>query len=341
MFAGNGYNTGPKIFRYAHVAGFFMQSNRNSPVVVTFYRFVFMPDFREMRREILDYCINHNIKGTILLAEEGINGTIAGRRDEIDAVLDWLRHDERLRDMEHKESCYDGTPFYRMKVKIKKEIVTMGIPGINPAWKNGRKVNATEWNRLINDPDVVVIDTRNHYEYEIGTFKNAVSPRTNTFSEFPEYAGKNLAAHREKKIAMFCTGGIRCEKATSYLLEQGFEQVFHLDGGILKYLEQVSPENNLWQGDCFVFDHRVAVDKNLEKSKYTMCYGCRMPVSMQDRQSDKYEEGVSCPRCFNALDEEKKRNLRQRQFQVRLAESRNQQHIGIALKDKVHSDISS
>lgn len=302
---------------------------KNTITVVTMYKFVGLPDYRLMRREILDYCMLHNIKGTILLAREGINGTIAGQRKNIDAILSFLESDPRLSGMEYKESGYDEMPFYRMKVRTRKEIVTMGIPGIDPVKTNGRKVGAEEWNALISDPGVMVIDTRNHYEFEVGTFKNAVSPRTRTFTEFPAYARKHLSACKQKKIAMFCTGGIRCEKATSYLLEQGFEQVFHLDGGILKYLEQVRPEDNLWEGDCFVFDNRVAVDKNLQKSEYSMCYGCRMPVSFNDRRSEKYEEGVSCPRCHDSLDDERKRNLRQRQYQVELAERRNRQHIGV------------
>lgn len=304
----------------------------NSCIVVTMYKFVSLPDYRQMRRKILDYCMANNIRGTILLAEEGINGTIAGQRDNIDAVLDFLETDTRLSDMDYKVSYYDEIPFYRMKVKARKEIVTMGIPEISPARKNGQKVNANGWNRLVNDPDVIVIDTRNHYEYEIGTFKNAVSPHTDTFTEFPGYVRKHLSSCKKKKIAMFCTGGIRCEKATSYLLEQGFTSVFHLDGGILKYLEQVKPEDNLWQGDCFVFDNRVAVDKHLLKSSYTMCFGCRMPVSARDRRSEKYEEGVFCPRCYDTLNEERKKNLRQRQYQVQLAESRNQQHIGAPIE---------
>ena len=309
-------------------------TNTGELIVAALYKFVHLPDFRDMRLPLLELCRKNNIKGTFLLAEEGINGTIAGSRNGIDAVLTHLRSDARLSDLEHKESYDNHMPFYRMKVKLKQEIVTMGQPGIDPKHKVGKRVSTTEWNALLDNPEVLIIDTRNQYEYEVGTFRNAVSPGTSTFSEFPEYVKRELDPEKHKKIAMFCTGGIRCEKATSYLLDQGFNDVYHLDGGILKYLEEVKPEENRWEGECFVFDGRVAVDKNLEKGTHEMCYSCRMPVSLEDRRSPKYEQGISCPRCFDILTNEKCASLRERQYQVRLAELRNVQHIGIPIEEK-------
>jgi UPF0176 protein len=303
-------------------------------IVAALYKFVHLPDFRELRLPLLEQCRKNSIKGTFLLAEEGINGTIAGSRNEIDTVLNYLRSDARLSNIEHKESQNDHMPFYRMKVKQKKEIVTMGRPDIDPRQKSGKRASTKEWNALLVDPEVLIIDTRNQYEYEIGTFRNAISPNTSTFSDFPEYAGKKLDPDKHKKIAMFCTGGIRCEKATSYLLKQGFNEVYHLNGGILKYLEEVKPEENLWQGECFVFDGRVAVNKNLEKGTHEMCYSCRMPVSTEDRRSPEYEQGISCPRCLDTLTAEKRASLHERQYQVRLAECRQEQHIGIPVAEK-------
>ena len=302
--------------------------------VVAMYKFVQLPDFLKLREPLLTQCKNNGIKGTILLAAEGINGTIAGTRGDINHLLYELQKDSRFSDLECKWSFVDSLPFYRMKVKLKKEIVTMGIPEIDPGNRTGKRLGVKEWNALISDPEVLVIDTRNQYEFDIGTFKNAVSPGTNSFREFPEYVEKQLSPHKDKKIAMFCTGGIRCEKATSYLLGQGFKEVYHLNGGILKYLEEIHPEENLWQGECFVFDGRVAVDKNLEKGIHEMCFACRRPVSPKDKKSPKYEEGISCPYCYDSLTDKKRAGLRERQYQVRLAESRNDQHIGIPVEEK-------
>lgn len=302
--------------------------------VITMYKFVHLPDYREMRESLLNICKKQGIKGTFLLAREGINGTIAGTSNNIEYVINYLKQDSRLSDLEYKVSFVNHFPFYRMKVKLKKEIVTMGIQSVDPNHISGKRLNAKEWNALISEPEVLVIDTRNQYEYDIGTFKNAVSPCTNTFTEFPGYVRDNLGDYKNKKIAMFCTGGIRCEKATSYLLSQGFSEVYHLDGGILKYLENVNPEENLWQGECFVFDGRVALDENLGKGIHEMCYSCRRPVSPEDKQSSKYEQGVSCPACFDNLTETKRTSLRERQRQVKLAETRNDQHIGVPIEEK-------
>ena len=311
-----------------------MNISHKQIIVATFYKFVSLDNLHEMQKRLLQCCNDNLVKGTILLAYEGINGTIAGSREAINAIIYCLKHDPDFFDIEHKESIYETMPFYRMKVKIKKEIVSIGIPDINPRRKVGIRVCPEEWNKLLEDPDTLVIDTRNQYEYEIGTFKNAISPNTRSFNEFPGFVNQKLQNYKNRKIAMFCTGGIRCEKATSYLLEQGFEQVLHLDGGILKYLDTINPEENLWQGECFVFDNRVAIDKNLDKGRYEMCYGCRMPVSAEDKESPMYERGISCPRCFDNLTDKKRRNLQERQFQINLAESRHEQHIGIPVEVK-------
>ncbi len=299
-------------------------------VVAAMYKFVHLPDFKVLREKLVQVCEKQSLKGTLLLAEEGINGTVAGGREGIDNLLCFLKQDSRFSDLEHKESFVSQMPFYRMKVRLKKEIVTMGVPDTDPNQLNGAKVDYKEWNELISDPDVLVIDTRNEYECEIGTFKNAISPNTKTFREFPEFVNNELGSDKNKKIAMFCTGGIRCEKATNYLLKQGYEDVYHLNGGILKYLEEVKQEENLWQGDCFVFDGRVAVDKNLEQGNYEQCFACRMPLSKEELQSEEYEKGISCPYCIASLTDEKYMRVSERQRQVELAENRQQQHIGIS-----------
>lgn len=297
-------------------------------VVAALYKFASLPDYQELQPGILQLCIEQGIKGTLLLAEEGINGTVAGTRQGIDNLLAYLRQDSRLADLEHKESYTDELPFYRMKVRLKKEIVTLGVPGIDPNKTVGTYVKPEDWNALISDPEVVVIDTRNDYEFEIGTFKGALDPNTTTFRQFPDYVRNNLDPARNKKVAMFCTGGIRCEKASAYMLEQGFEEVYHLQGGILKYLETVPQEESLWEGECFVFDQRVAVKHGLEVGEYDQCYACRHPVSVEDMASVKYVKGISCPRCFDTLSEEKRASIIERQKQIDLARQRGETHIG-------------
>jgi UPF0176 protein len=222
-------------------------------------------------------------------------------------------------------------PFYRLKVRLKKEIVTLGIPEINPAKQAGTYIAPEDWNALISDPDTVVLDTRNHYEVVIGTFKGAVNPKTNSFRQFPEFVKQNLDPAKHKKVAMFCTGGIRCEKASSYMLAQGFENVYHLKGGILKYLETVQEKDSLWQGECFVFDNRVAVEHGLGEGTHEMCHGCRHPISAKDKSSPHYEEGVSCPYCFEQLTEARKKRSSARHHQVKLARARGSRHIGAVM----------
>jgi len=299
-------------------------------VVAALYKFVSLEDFHEMREPLLDACLAAGARGTLLLAHEGINGTIAASREGIDQVLAHLRADPRLQDLEHKESLDDHMPFYRMKVKLKKEIVTMGIAGIDPNERVGTYVRPADWNALVSDPDVLLVDTRNDYEYGIGSFRGALDPETTTFREFPAYVRKHLAPGRHKKVAMFCTGGIRCEKASAFMLQEGFEEVYHLQGGILKYLEEVPEEDSLWEGECFVFDNRVAVNHRLEKGQYDQCYGCRHPITEQDKTSEKYQKGVCCPRCFDTLTPDQVASFRERQKQMELAEARGDVHVGAA-----------
>lgn len=296
------------------------------------YKFVSLPNYIALQAPIHAACEAHHIKGTILLAEEGINGTIAGLPDDIQAVLTFLREDAIFNgcfyDLDHKESFANEHPFYRMKVKLKKEIVTLGVAGVSPTNKVGKYVQPQDWNALISDPDVILIDTRNDYEVDIGTFKGAIDPKTTTFREFPEYVAKNLDKTKHKKVAMFCTGGIRCEKASSYMMDQGFDEVYHLQGGILKYLELVPEAESLWQGECFVFDQRVAVKHNLEVGEFDQCYACRHPLSPVEMQSAEYTPGISCPYCYNTISEEKRASLTERQKQVILAKQRGAAHIG-------------
>lgn len=300
-------------------------------VIAAFYHFTNLPDYTEMRLPLQQFCITHEVKGTILLAPEGINGTIAGPRPGIDAVFAHLRSDPRMATLEHKESFVDPAeeePFYRMKVRLKREIVALGLPEVNPNEQVGTYVDPHEWNALISDPEVLVIDTRNDYEYVVGTFRGAINPETRAFREFPAYVRQNLDPKKYKKVAMFCTGGIRCEKATSFMLLEGFEEVYHLKGGILKYLEEVNPEESLWEGECFVFDNRVTVDHYLQPGNYAMCYACKRPLSDEDMESPDYEEGISCPYCVHNLTPEKRVGLAERQKQVKLAEIRQERHIG-------------
>ncbi|MCX7594366.1 MAG: rhodanese-related sulfurtransferase [Fischerella sp.] len=288
-------------------------------IVATFYKFVKLPDFAEKQQPLLSYCQAQNIKGTILLAQEGINATIAGSREGIDSVLAFLRSDSRFADLEHKESTACKPPFERMKVRLKKEIVTIGMSDVDPNEQVGIYVSPHHWNAIIADPQVTVIDTRNNYEVSIGTFQGAQNPNTNSFRQFPDYVRKHLDPNKHKKVALFCTGGIRCEKASSFMLSQGFQEVYHLKGGILKYLDEVPAEKSLWNGECFVFDERVAVAHGLEPGSYEMCSSCGYPISQADKTSPKYEEGVCCPHCFDSLTEEKRKRQEEKQRQAKRA----------------------
>ncbi len=305
-----------------------MTKNEKNIIVAALYKFADLPDFKNWQASLLELCNQHDVKGTLLLAHEGINGTIAGSRTGIDAVMNHIWADPRMKDMEYKESYADFNPFIRMKVRLKKEIVTLGVGKVDVIGQTGEHVDAHQWNQLISDPETIVIDTRNAYETSIGTFENAIDPKTTNFREFPEYISQNLEDKKDKKIAMFCTGGIRCEKATAYMKSQGFDQVYQLDGGILKYLETIPQDKSKWQGDCFVFDDRVTVTHDMTPGDYDMCHGCRQPITDQDKQSDKYEAGVTCPTCYDRLSDDKKKRARERQKQVELARQRGFNHIG-------------
>ena len=291
----------------------------NIQVVAALYKFVRLPDFAENQEPLLSYCQSQGVKGTILLAAEGINGTITGSRQAVDSVLTFLRSDPRLSDLEAKESYTETQPFERMKVRLKPEIVTMGLPEVDPNQQVGTYVSPEEWNDLICDPDVIVIDTRNDYEVNIGTFKKAQNPQTKSFREFPEYVSQNLDPKQHKKVALFCTGGIRCEKASSFMISQGFAEVYHLKGGILKYLESVPTESSLWEGECFVFDERVAVRHGLESGSHELCFCCGHPISATDKTSPKYEEGISCPHCCDKLTAEKRVRQQEKWKQYQLS----------------------
>ncbi len=297
-------------------------------VVCALYKFVNLLDYQQIRQPLFNVMETNQIKGTLLLAVEGINGTVAGSRAGIDALLAWLKSDPRLAELDYKESCTDIMPFNRTKVKLKKEIVTMGIEGIDPKQVVGTYVNPKDWNQLISDPEVLLIDTRNDYEFQVGTFKNAINPNTDSFREFPQYVKEHLNPAKHKKVAMFCTGGIRCEKSTAFLKEQGFQEVYHLKGGILKYLEDVPAQETLWQGECFVFDERVTVNHGLQKGDYDQCHACRMPITEADKASANYEKGVSCPHCFDKITPEQKHRFSEREKQIQLAKQRGEIHIG-------------
>jgi UPF0176 protein len=301
--------------------------------VVSFYRFADLADPPELKAGLEVECARGGLLGTILVAPEGVNGTLAGDAEAVRAVLSWLETALGL------EPALDGhwteaseAPFRRLRVRLKKEIVALGRPDIRPDKKTGQYVGVEEWNRLISDPETLVIDTRNSYEYEVGTFRNAVDPVTDSFREFPAYAKELAEENPNRRLAMFCTGGIRCEKATALMLELGFDEVYHLQGGILRYLEEVGDEDNLWQGECFVFDTRVAVDRDRAEGGYVQCHACRRPLSAEDIASPDYREGVSCPKCIGSHDPEKLAGLEERRKQVRLARQRGDEHVGARLE---------
>lgn len=298
---------------------------------VVFYKFVHFPNYISFQSKILNFCVERNIKGTILLAEEGINVAAAGIKKNIYELLNFLKTDNRFSDITHKESYSEEIPFHRMRVKLKKEIVSLGRPNINLSNRSGIRVDPKNWNILLADPDVVLVDARNDYEYQIGTFKNAISPKTTNFREFPTFIKEKLNTKKNKKIAIFCTGGIRCEKASSYMLSKGFENVYQLNGGILKYMDEIETDKSFWEGECFVFDSRVSVDSELAEGNYEQCYACRRPLSEKDLQSNLYQKGISCSYCINETSDAQRASFRERQQQVELAEKRNEKHIGVRI----------
>ena len=306
-----------------------MEENK---LIATFYKFVDWNNLKKKKSDIEKLCLKNNIVGTILLANEGINGTIAGSEESVLAVIQGLKDDPLLLDIEPKFSKAGGEIFKRMKVRFKKEIVSMGMENIRPANLKGKTVKASDWNALISNPKTLVIDTRNQYECAIGTFKGSLDPKTKSFREFPKWSKNNLKDLMKKegktKVAMFCTGGIRCEKASSYLLDEGIEKVYQLEGGILKYLENISSDESLWEGECFVFDERVSIQHGLVEGNYSMCHACRMPIDDDDMKSKKYSEGISCPHCYATHSEERKERFAERQKQIKLAKIRNEKHLG-------------
>ncbi len=297
-------------------------------LVAALYHFVSVPRFAELRVPLQALCEENGVRGTLLLAHEGINGTIAGPAGGIRTVLAYLRAQPEFVGLEHKESHASDMPFLRMKVRLKKEIVTMGVENIDPNRVVGTYVEPKDWNALISDPGTILIDTRNDYETAIGIFKGAVDPQTKTFREFPDWVRNNTGLHNKPKIAMYCTGGIRCEKATAFMKEQGFDEVYHLKGGILKYLEEVPAEESLWEGACFVFDERVSVTHGLQEGEHTLCRACRHPLTAEDVTAATFEAGVSCPHCFETRSDEDRDRFRQRQKQMDLARKRGEKHLG-------------
>jgi len=298
--------------------------------VISFYKFVNWGGISKRKKKLENFFRKREILGTVILANEGINGTISGKDENIKEVVEFLKSDPYLEDLEPKYSYASRETFGRMKVKIKKEIVTMGINDINPSEITGKHIKNKEWNELINDPNTLIIDTRNQYEYSIGTFKNAINPKTNSFRQFPKWIEDNLEGLMidKKRVAMFCTGGIRCEKASTLMIKNGCEDVYQLDGGVIKYLEEMNESESLWDGECFVFDDRVSIKHGLVEGDFSLCHACRMPISEEDIESAEYIEGISCPNCFGTHSEEKKKRFEERQKQIKLAKERGEKHIG-------------
>lgn len=303
------------------------QASENSIQVAAFYRFVALDDIGKLQSELLGICKDAGLLGTILLAHEGINGTVAGPRESVNRLFGFLSQFNGLEGLAGKISYCGRNPFYRMKVRLKKEIVTLGVEGIDPGQKVGEYVSPEQWNELISQPGVRLIDTRNDYEVALGTFAGAENPQTRSFRDFPAWVDKHLDSDKDQALAMFCTGGIRCEKSTALLKELGYKNVFHLEGGILNYLEKVPAEESLWHGDCFVFDNRVTVDHDLGEGRYELCPACRMPLSEEDRESSKFEKNVSCPQCYERLTPERRASLEERGRQIELAAARGEKHL--------------
>ena len=304
--------------------------NKNSFKVAAFYAFVDLLNLEKLQKTFIHFLKKENIKGTILLAHEGVNGTVAGTDAGIDSFKNFLKLNNLYESENFKISSCEEDPFPRLKVKLKDEIVSIGNKLANPAKIVGEYVQPEDWNHLISQEDVLVLDTRNIYEVSIGTFKKSIQPKTTNFREFPDWLEgiESSGIDKNKKVAMFCTGGIRCEKASSLMKVKGFSNIYHLQGGILNYIEKVNEKNSLWQGECFVFDDRVALNHNLEVGSYDMCHGCRMPITQADKLEPEYERGVSCPNCFNKKTPEQKNRYADRQKQVDLAKLRNEKHIG-------------
>ena len=304
--------------------------------VATFYQFVELPDYESLGEQLKQRCEESEVLGTVILATEGINATIAGPKKGIDDVMAFLRSDDRLAGMKHRESVAECLTFHRLRIIKRPEIVTLGDPSVNPSEAVGEHVEPEDWNALVSDPETILIDVRNDYEVEVGTFHGAIDPKTQAFGEWDEYVKKNHAADKDKKVAIFCTGGIRCEKASAHLLKNGFEKVFHLRGGILHYLQKIDPEDSMWEGECFVFDHRVSVVHGLKEGECEVCFGCRWPLQKEDMASLLYEPGVCCPRCAEDLTPERRASLEERHRQVMIARFQERKHIGQTIEEQPH-----
>ena len=300
-------------------------------IISTFYKFLVLENYKELKIKFDKSLSKTNIKGTILLANEGVNGTIAGSESDLKKFFIYIDKFSQFKDITPKFSSSNKNPFLRMKVRLKKEIVTIGIPEVSPSNLVGKYLNVEEWNEFLNESDSMIIDTRNDYEVSIGTFKNSINPKIKSFRNFPNWVQKNLIdkkVSKKSKIGMFCTGGIRCEKSTSYLKQLGFENVFHLDGGILKYLENVKSDENEWKGECFVFDYRVSLNNSLEKGEYEMCYACRMPLSKENKKNKHYLKGQSCEYCYDQTTIKQKKRFNEREKQIKLSKVKNLKHLG-------------
>ena len=300
-------------------------------IISTFYKFLVLENYKELKIKFDKSFSKTNIKGTILLANEGINGTIAGSENDLKKFFLYMDKFSQFKDITPKFSSSNKNPFLRMKVRLKKEIVTIGVPEVSPSNLVGKYLNVEEWNEFLNESDSMIIDTRNNYEVSIGTFKNSINPKIKSFRDFPKWVQKNLIykkVSKKSKIGMFCTGGIRCEKSTSYLKQLGFENVFHLDGGILKYLENVKSDENEWKGECFVFDYRVSLNDSLEKGEYDMCYACRMPLSKENKKNKHYLKGQSCEYCYDQTTIKQKKRFNEREKQIKLSKVKNLKHLG-------------
>ena len=300
-------------------------------IISTFYKFLVLENYKELKIKFDKSLSKTNIKGTILLANEGVNGTIAGSESDLKKFFLYMDKFSQFKDITPKFSYSNKNPFLRMKVRLKKEIVTIGISEVNPSHQVGKYLNVEEWNELLNESDRMIIDTRNDYEVSIGTFKNSINPKIKSFKNFPNWVQKNLIdkkVSKKSKIGMFCTGGIRCEKSTSYLKQLGFENVFHLEGGILKYLENVKSDENEWKGECFVFDYRVSLNDSLEKGEYDMCYACRMPLSKENKKNKHYLKGQSCEFCYDQPTVKQKKRFNEREKQIKLSKVKNLKHLG-------------
>ena len=299
--------------------------------IITLYKFHKIHEPLKLQAVLKKELKNLDILGTIIVGNEGINGTVSGTSINLDRAIERLKLHSKILDLDLKESFSKKSPFLRLKIKIKDEIVTMGKKNINPSTQSGEYINHKRWNALIEDKNTLLIDTRNSYEYAIGTFKNSINPKTANFKEFPEWVKKQKFSEtdkKQKKVAMFCTGGIRCEKASAFMKNEGFEKVYHLKGGILKYLEEIETRNSLWQGECFVFDDRVSVKHDLSEGSYDLCHGCRMPITEQDKLSSHYVKGVSCSNCVNEKTSSQIQRYKTRQKQINLAKAKNKNHLG-------------